>query len=104
MQIQTTIERKLQQGMPVNHLSVENESHMHNVPADSETHFRVVIVSEGFSDKNLVARHRTVNKLLADELKGGVHALALHTFTPEEWQKRGASANASPACRGGSSA
>ena len=30
-------------------LSVENESHRHNVPADSETHFKVVHVAERFT-------------------------------------------------------
>jgi stress-induced morphogen len=50
----------------------------------SETHFRVEVVSEAFAGKNLVARHRQVYALLGAELKGGVHALALKTKTPEE--------------------
>ena len=82
-------------------LDVVNESHMHNVPPNSETHFKLVIVSEGFEDKNLVGRHRTVNKLLADQLKGGVHALSMHTYTPEEWKERGGEVPESPPCMGG---
>jgi len=101
---QSTIETKLQQALNASVLSVENESHMHSVPANSETHFRVVLVSEAFEDKALLSRHRLVNKLLEEELNGGVHALALHTFTPDEWVARGESAEASPACRGGSKA
>lgn len=104
MNTQETIQRKLHEGMPLSHLSIENESHMHNVPPDSESHFRLVVVTENFTGLNLVARHRTVNKLLKEELSGSIHALALHTFTPEEWQQRGETASASPACRGGSSA
>ena len=42
-----------------------------------------------------------LSALLADALEGPVHALALHTYTPEEWEKRGGSVNASPQCRGG---
>ena len=63
-------------------LDVVNESHMHNVPANSETHFKLLIVSQEFEQKNLLARHRIINKLLADQLAGGVHALSMHTYTP----------------------
>lgn len=76
---------------------------MHGGPA-TESHFRLVVVSESFQNKALLARHRIINKLLEDELNTGVHALAMHTFTPEEWIARGESAVASPACRGGSAA
>lgn len=82
-------------------LDVVNESHMHNVPPDSETHFKLVIVSDAFADKNLVARHRSVNKLLASQLSGGVHALSMHTYTPEEWKERGGEVPQSPPCMGG---
>ena len=82
-------------------LDVVNESHMHNVPPGSESHFKLVIVSAEFNDKNLVARHRAVNKLLAEQLQGGVHALSMHTYTPDEWQKRGGEIPQSPPCLGG---
>ena len=72
------------------------------MPAGSESHFRVVVVSEQFNDKALLARHRTVNKVLAEELAGAIHALALHTYTASEWSARGEQANASPDCHGGS--
>lgn len=95
------ITRKLSEGFSPAHLEVENESHGHNVPRGSETHFRVVVVSAAFEGKRAVARHQMVYAVLAAELQGGVHALALHTFTPSEWAARGASAAASPACMGG---
>jgi len=82
-------------------LDVVNESHMHNVPPDSESHFKLVIVSEAFEEKNLVARHRTVNKILAAQLRDGVHALSMHTYTPEEWAGRGGDVPLSPPCMGG---
>ena len=102
MTTQTTIQQKLSNELPNIHLDVQNESHMHNVPAGSESHFRVVIVSDTFADMKLLARHRTVNAILKEELSGNIHALALHTFTPEEWTLRGESATASPECKGGS--
>jgi BolA protein len=101
MSKQTDIENKLAALDPV-FLEVVNESHMHSVPKNSETHFRVTVVSHRFADQSPVARHRMVNGLLADELANGVHALALHTRTPEEWSARGGEVPASPQCLGGS--
>jgi len=83
------------------HLDVINESSSHNVPANSETHFKVVIVSNHFAENSLVQRHRTINKLLAEQLSGPIHALSLHTHTESEWLKRGGVVPDSPPCRGG---
>jgi BolA family transcriptional regulator, general stress-responsive regulator len=82
-------------------LDVINESHMHNVPAGSESHFKLVIVSDAFSGKPLIARHRVVNKLLESQLKNDIHALSMHTYTPDEWEARGGDVPASPPCLGG---
>jgi BolA protein len=98
MNTQEIITKKLQALSP-EHLEVVNESHMHNVPEGSESHFKVVIVSDAFKDKMLIARHRLVNKALEEELKGGIHALALHTMTMEEWFEKG-NAPQSPPCLG----
>ncbi len=85
------------------HLDILNESSKHNVPANSETHFKVVVVSEDFAKKTLVQRHRTVNELLAEQLAGPVHALSMHTHTEQEWLDKGGVVPDSPPCRGGSS-
>jgi len=100
MSIEETITNKLEDALHPQHLEVINESHMHNVPPGSESHFKVVIVSDEFQGKMLVARHRMINKALSDELQGGIHALALHTMTPEEWSQTG-QAPTSPPCMGG---
>ncbi len=99
--MQQTITSKLEKALSPEHLEVINESHMHNVPEGSESHFKVVIVSDGFKHKMLLARHRLVNKVLEEELKGSIHALALHTMTMEEWFEKGKAAE-SPPCEGGS--
>ena len=102
MQIQSLIEELVQSGLAPAYSEVINESHMHSVPADSETHFKLVIVSEQFAGVGRVARHQQVYRLLAEPLAGPVHALALHTYTPEEWERRRQAAPDSPDCRGGS--
>lgn len=84
-----------------NALTVENESSGHNVPKGSETHFKVLVVSDAFENTNRVARHRLINALLATEFDAGLHALSLHLFTPDEWQNKQRDIPASPACRNG---
>ena len=100
MSIQALIEQKLAGEFEADFLQVENESQRHNVAPGSESHFKVTIVSDSFRDQMLIARHRRVNKALEQELRQ-IHALALHTLTPEEWQARGGQVSASPKCRGG---
>lgn len=100
--VQNIIQTKLTQAFAPLHLQVENESHRHSVPVNSETHFKVVLVSPAFSGKSLVARHQSVYGLLRPELSAGVHALALHLYTQEEWQGKQETAPDSPNCRGGS--
>lgn len=96
------IEHKLTETFSPMHIEVIDESHTHNVPDGSESHFKVTLVSEQFNGKMLIARHREVNSALKQELENGIHALALHTMTPEEWFDKGGIAPASPACLGGS--
>mgnify|MGYP002138691237 CR=1 FL=1 len=79
------------------HLDVLDESHMHS--RGLQTHFKAVVVSEQFDGLNRVKRHQKVYATLGD-LMSEFHALALHTYTPEEWAKIG-TAPASPTCAGG---
>ncbi|MEQ6327251.1 BolA family protein [Pseudomonas chengduensis] len=79
------------------HLEVLDESHMHS--RGLETHYKAVIVSPAFAGLNAVKRHQKVYATVG-ELMGQIHALALHTYTPEEWAAQGV-VPASPTCRGG---
>lgn len=101
MSIKDIIENKLQILQP-EILEVINESNNHNVPSGSESHFKVIIVTNAFQGKMLVARHRMVNEILADELANSIHALVLHTMTMEEWLKKSGNPHESPPCLGGS--
>lgn len=104
MLVQQEIQTRLQESLAPEHLEVANESYMHSVPPDSETHFRVVAVSEAFAGERKVARHQRVYRLLEAQLAGPVHALALHLYTPQEWREREGQSRASPECLGGSKA
>lgn len=79
-------------------LQITDESHMHS--RGKESHFKVVLVSAAFEGVRKVQRHQKVYGALGD-LMPQFHGLALHTFSPEEWQAEQQVPN-SPHCAGGS--
>lgn len=81
------------------YLDVINESAGHAVPAGSESHFRIIVVSRRFEGMSRLARHRMVQQALAAPA-AKVKAIAMRPFTPEEWQQ-GEGQDAAPHCRGG---
>ncbi len=93
------IKQRLQDAFLPHHLEVLNESHKHNVAAGSESHFKVVLVSEEFEGVRKIKRHQQVYGVLSDEMTR-IHALALHTYTAGEWSERGEAPN-TPNCKGG---
>ncbi|MDG3087370.1 BolA/IbaG family iron-sulfur metabolism protein [Vibrio hannami] len=99
--LQEVIESKLQSAFSPSHLQVLNESYLHNVPPGSESHFKVVVVSEEFEGLRLIARHRKVNATLSEELEEAIHALSIHTFTKQEWVDRNEAEPESVHCKGG---
>lgn len=82
-------------------LDLQNESMNHAGYFDGkESHFKLTIVSNDFVNKRLVARHQRVYGLVSSLLTQGggtVHALAIHAYTPEEWQIQLAEQGTSPA-------
>jgi BolA family transcriptional regulator, general stress-responsive regulator len=88
MSVRARIERALSEALRPVRLEVLDESHLHEGHAGArpggETHFRVRVVSSEFSGMSRVDRHRRVNALLASELAGPVHALAIDARAPEE--------------------
>jgi BolA protein len=100
MSVQQAIAARLTAAFPGDRVDVVNESHAHRGPG-AETHFHVTIVSDRFAGERPVARHRRVHALLAEELAGPVHALAIHAYTAAEWERqvaRHGGAPQSPAC------
>lgn len=100
MTIQSQIEDLVRSGFNPEHLEVINESYMHNVPEGSESHFKIVLVTDSFEGKRSVARHQQVYAVMGDMMTR-IHALALHTYSPQEYRDI-QSAPDSPNCMGGS--
>lgn len=88
MLVKDTIKQKLQDAFAPESVEVKDESHQHEGHAGhrpgGQTHFRVYIVSNAFTGKSRVDRHRMINQVLADDLAAGVHALAIHASAPGE--------------------
>ncbi len=88
MTIENSIREKLTQAFAPVALDVVNDSHHHashaGSPGTGESHFSVKVVSAAFDGKSRVERHRMVNAVLADELAGKIHALAITALAPEE--------------------
>lgn len=101
MSLQSAISEKLGSAFSPTYVKVDNESHMHSVPPNSETHFKVTLVSDAFEGEGQIARHQSVYRILSDEMRAGVHALTLHLYTEKEWARRHACSPHSPQCLGG---
>jgi stress-induced morphogen len=51
-------------------------------------HYAATVVSAAFAGKGPVDRHRLIYAALGDAMRGPIHALALETETPEEYQRK----------------
>ena len=101
--IQKNLEQKLKEAYSPSEFELLNESHQHSVPENSETHFKLFMVSERFEGLSRVARQREVFQVVSEELAGPVHAFSLRLLTPLEWESQAqAPMPQSPNCRGGS--
>ena len=82
------IESKLREALSALHVEVVDESHLHAGHAGAAGgagHFRALVVSERFEGESRVARQRLVYAALANEMGPEIHALAMQTLTPSEW-------------------
>jgi BolA protein len=101
--LETQIRQKIEAAFPdQTHFELINESHSHSVPKNSETHFKLVLVSPAFEGQSRINRQRRVHEVLALELRSGVHALTQRLLTPTEWSPEAVSTFESPDCHGGS--
>ncbi len=88
MVVEARITEKLKAAFEPSSLAVVNDSHLHaghvGSPGTGESHFTVTILSDRFSGKSRLERHRMVNEVLAEELAGDVHALSIKAIAPTD--------------------
>lgn len=91
------IKDKVQQVLNPSFVELVNESDMHSGPA-TESHYRLVVVSNGFAGLSRVERQQKVYGLLKKEFSSGLHALTMRLKTPDEWNESKSKAFSSPDC------
>ena len=84
--METTIKNLLIDSLKPSILSITNESYMHSVPEDSESHFKIVIVSNNFKNQSNVKRHQLIYRVLDDIMKL-IHALSIYAFDEDEYKE-----------------
>lgn len=91
MQVEQKIREKLMAAFAPQHLTIQNVSHKHashthshDVPQTGETHFNITIASGQFKGRTRIECHRMIHEVLAEELAGPVHALAIKASAPGE--------------------
>ena len=91
MAVKQEIEARLRRDFAPSHLEIVDESRQHVGHAGAASgggHFSCVIVAEAFRGRTAVERHRAVYAALRDLLQREVHALALETMDPQEWERK----------------
>ena len=83
--IESQIVNTLSSFMNLVSLKIINESFMHNVPEGSESHFKIVVVTNDFNNLSIIQRHKLIYKIL-DNLINKIHALSIHAFNEEEFK------------------
>ena len=83
--IESQIINTLSSSLNLSSLKIINESFMHNVPAGSESHFKIVVVTNDFNNLSIIQRHKLIYKTL-DSLMNEIHALSIHAFNEEEFK------------------
>lgn len=84
------------------HYELLNESHLHHTQGETETHFKLLLISDHFRQCSRLQRHQLVNQCLERFFQHtSLHALSMQLLNPEEWQAGSTKSQASPSCRGG---
>lgn len=103
MSRRNALESSLQSRLAPTHVAIVDESLGHAPGKGPESHLRAIVVADAFDGLSRVARHRHVFEAAAGVLADGLHALAVETYTPTEWDARQAQARLdAPPCQGGS--
>ena len=75
----------LNECMNISSLKILNESFMHSVPEDAESHFKIVVVSDDFNNLSNIQRHKLVYKHLGT-IMNDIHALSIQSFNEDEFK------------------
>lgn len=89
MEIEKEIKNRLLKKMDLVHFEIKDFTgrHLNHKLHEGGFHLEAIIVSEAFTEKNLIERHRMVYEAMGKLMKHEIHALSMKTLTPIEWEK-----------------
>ncbi len=73
------VQEKIQAAFPDSEVVVEDLT-------GTRDHFQILVISPNFQGKTMIEQHQMVYSALGDLMKEAIHALALKTYTPEQWR------------------
>ncbi len=85
------VEQRVRSALHPVHLHLLDESHRHRGHEGARSggsHYRLTVVSDRFEGRSRLARHRMLYDAVGDAMGREIHAFALRTYTPEEWEAR----------------
>jgi BolA protein len=88
--MKTQIEQLLKQKLTASYVQVIDDSDRHKghpgAAPSGNTHFSVLVVSDQFEGKSLAQRHRMIYGVLMNQIRQGLHALAIKAYTTKEYK------------------
>ena len=91
----TRLTQMLRERLCAIHVEVIDDSAQHAGHAQAQQsgggHYTVTIVSDQFTGKSLLERHRAVYDALREEMTTAIHALTIQALSPSEWSRRASS-------------
>ena len=89
MEIKKEIKKRLEEKLDLNHFEIKDFTgrHLNHKLHEGGFHLETTIVSDDFTDKTLIERHRLVYDAMGELMKHEIHALSMKTLTRDEWEK-----------------
>ena len=89
MEIKREIKKRLEKKLDLIHFEIKDFTgrHLNHKLHEGGFHLETTIVSDNFTDKTLIERHRLVYDAMGELMNHEIHALSMKTLTRDEWEK-----------------
>ena len=89
MEIKNEIKKRLEKKLDLIHFEIKDFTgrHLNHKLHEGGFHLETTIVSDNFTDKSLIERHRIVYDAMGELMKHEIHALSMKTLTKVEWEE-----------------
>ena len=89
MEIKKEIKKRLEKKLDLIHFEIKDFTgrHLNHKLHEGGFHLETTIVSDNFTDKTLIERHRLVYDAMGELMNHEIHALSMKTFTRGEWEE-----------------